>query len=65
MTVMKSLEAYGNVKQQCLLVGKTKSMYDAGYAVQDIAKQLKISVEFTEELIKMIKDADQLKKAEK
>ena len=50
--------------RQCLLVGKVKSMYDAGYVVQDIANQLHVSIELTEEIIEMIETAEKFKEEE-
>ena len=43
-----------SIPTQRLLVGKFKSMYDAGYEVQAIKEKLNISEELAQEIIKMI-----------
>lgn len=64
MTIWESLRSYGNVKEQCLLIGKVKSMSEAGYSELEIARIMNISVDFTREIMEMIKYTEEIKKYE-
>lgn len=60
MALSKEFKALPISKQRAI-VGRTKSMHEAGFSAEDIASKLGLSIELVKESIEMIEKAKRFK----